>query len=214
MKPISFISEHTAEYALVGDITQCLMQRFSSVIPVYFWATREGSRVGCEYMQGRPVKIVAAYARRPKVQEPGQDWLLVKINSQLFQAAALGQQLGIPVFAGVPVVTSLTSFRLGVPCCWFVLSPKCSSDGDCEFRLSVADRTTERSSGSNIMGPLSQDEIIRVVEDHARAQPWEKASLFIREINRSGTQYLYSRFVPGYRPFFLLIPAERGDCMK
>jgi hypothetical protein len=165
-------------------------------------------------MQGRPVKIIAAYARRPKVKEPGQGWLLVKINSQLFQAAAFGQRFGIPVFAGVPLVTSLSSFRLGVPCCWFGLSPKCPSEPDREFRLSLADPTAQRSSGSNIIGPLCQDEIIRVVEDHARAQSWEDASLFIREINRSTAQFLPPAFLAGYRPFLLVIPLERHDGIK
>lgn len=96
MKETSFMSEHTAEYALVPDLAAKLSDRFASIAPVYFWGTREGGRVGRESVSGRASRVVAAFARRPKILHPGDESILVKINDVLFAAARAGAEVGIP----------------------------------------------------------------------------------------------------------------------
>ena len=58
MKAISFMSENTAAYALVPDIVAHLSEHFTHVIPVYFWSTREGSRLGIESMVNQTVRVI------------------------------------------------------------------------------------------------------------------------------------------------------------
>ena len=41
----SFISEHTAEYVLIPQLTDILKQKFEVVIPIYPWMTREGNNL-------------------------------------------------------------------------------------------------------------------------------------------------------------------------
>lgn len=67
MKATSFMSEHTAEYALVPDLVAHLGKHFSNIVPVYFWTTREGAHVGRESIGKHTVRVVAAFARRSKV---------------------------------------------------------------------------------------------------------------------------------------------------
>lgn len=69
--PAGFMSERTAEYVLVPDIMHRLRQEFSSIVPFYYWASREGS-VKVAHSYSGHVRVVAAYARRPKIDQVGQ----------------------------------------------------------------------------------------------------------------------------------------------
>jgi hypothetical protein len=116
MKATSFMSERTAGYALVPDLISHMSERFSHVFPVYFWSTREGARVGRESMEHHRVRVVGAYARRPKVIHPGDDKILVKVNDLLFSAAIEGTAFGIPIFAARRPVF-LVSSRIQLTSC-------------------------------------------------------------------------------------------------
>jgi len=41
--PKSFINERSAEYILVPNLKSILLEKFSTVTPLFPWATREGS---------------------------------------------------------------------------------------------------------------------------------------------------------------------------
>ena len=66
-RAISFMCEHTAEYALVWDLASAFGHFAGTVVPFYFWSSREGASMSLACSDARPVRVVAAYARRPKV---------------------------------------------------------------------------------------------------------------------------------------------------
>ena len=66
----SFISEHTSEYILVPNIVRRLTQKFNQVIPVFLWLTREGNTTALEMMDGKQIRLLTAFPRRPKVLSP------------------------------------------------------------------------------------------------------------------------------------------------
>ena len=210
MKATSFMSENTAAYALVPDLIAHIRERFPHVVPVYFWSTREGARVGFESMGSHPVRVMAAYARRPKVLHPGDDRILVKINSLLFGGARAGAEFGIPVLAGVPLVNSLSDFSLGVPCSWFHLAPTSQGVADSEFLLSVSEQSPMSTSQEGISGPLTPKDIVEIAESQCHQLDWMDAAEGMRCVKRAEGAYA-GPFGAGYRPFFLVMPSSHGD---
>lgn len=210
MKATSFMSESTAAYALVPDLVAHLGEQFPHVIPVYFWSTREGARVGLESMGNRTVRVVGAYARRPKVIHPGDDRILVKVNDLLFSAAREGAGFGIPIFAGVPLVNSLSDFSLGVRCSWFHLASTAQAAADSEFLLPISEQSPMPTLRDGISGPLTPTEIVEIAESQCRELHWMEAAEGMRCVKRPEGRYT-GPFGGGYRPFFLVMPSNHGD---
>ncbi|NQT93803.1 MAG: hypothetical protein HQ559_13675 [Lentisphaerae bacterium] len=206
MSPTSFMSEHTAEYALVPDLVAQLAERFPTIIPLYFWATREGSRVGRESLIDAPVRVVAAFARRPKVFDPGDERILVKINDVLFAAAQAGEQVGIPVLAGVPLVNSLVEFSTGVRCAWFHIAATPSSAWEAEFWIPVSgeEGINHLELPQGVAGPLTGADVVDAVDSQCRDLCWEEALYAMRHVKSAGG-YQHPLFGGGYRPFFLMM---------
>ena len=95
----SFISEHTAEYILIPQIVHELEKNFDKVIPLYFWATREGGIMARESLHPYQYKVIAVYPRRPKIDEVGAEANLIRLNDLLFDRAKTFGEKGIPVIA-------------------------------------------------------------------------------------------------------------------
>lgn len=209
MKAISFMSEHTAEYALVPHLVAQLEGSFRTIIPLYYWATREGSRVGRDSLIEVPVRVVAVFARRPKVFCPGDEKILVKINDTLFAAAQAGGQVGIPVLAGVPLVNSLAHFSTGVPCSWFHIGNAPPSGWDVEFwmPLSEAEACNHLELPQGVAGPLIGAQVGETVDSQCSELHWEEALDAMRHVKSAGG-YQHPIFGGGYRPFFLVMARD------
>jgi hypothetical protein len=211
MKATSFMSEHTAEYALVPDLVAQLGDRFPKIVPVYFWATREGGRVGRESISDHAVRVVAAFARRPKVLGPGDERILVKINDILFAAAEAGGEVGIPVVAGVPLVNTLADFSTGVPCSWFHVSATSHHPtADQEFLLALSEQPCRPALPQGVAGPLTQAELVDVAESCCHELDWMRAVDGMRHVKSAGG-FQHPIFGGVYRPFFLVISSNDGD---
>jgi len=182
-----------------------MRERYPRSIPIYFWAGREGSRIAEESMMSHRVRIVAAYARRPKVFNTDQLSILVKINAQLFAGAVKGKEYGIPVLAGVPLVTSLSDFSIGVPCSWFHLKPGSLKQNDFEFLIPISGQVHIQNFEPLISGPLARIQINDLIESETREMSWSKAIEGIRAIRASGHIFVSPFFIAGYRPFFMVV---------
>jgi hypothetical protein len=202
----AFLSEHTAEYVLVPSIVSILSRQFTKVIPLYFWSTREGSKVsrGCDLSQ--PMRLINVFARRPKVETPHQPTMEVKFNSTLFDAASHSIDAGIPVFAGVPLVSSLMKFNLDTHCAWFSISG--ADSPDVYYQLTLEGEVDWKSDQcSAVTGPLHENEIIEVTLEYSREMFWSEAIENLRLIRRVARQAdgYRSMFGGGYHPFSVLL---------
>jgi hypothetical protein len=207
MNPTSFISEHTAEYPLMHSLVGILSRQFSTIIPIYFWATREGSRIAAEGIGRQPVCVVTAYPRRPKIVNPEDSILLMKINAELLHAGSAGLDVGIPVFAGVPLASGLLQFSIDTPCSWFHQEGSSAEDHDLHILVSLTGETHEPSSSRpGVIGPLTTEGLLRVVQSAARKMSWDVAVESIRRIRSSGEIGTRGFFFSGYRPFYLVMP--------
>jgi hypothetical protein len=59
---------------------------------------------------------------------------------------------------------------------------------------------------SGVIGPLTADEILNVVQQHARRMCWDEALDCMRRIRSSGEMGMRAFFFSGYRPFYLILP--------
>lgn len=201
-RPISFINEHTAEYVLVPAMAKILDGVFERIIPFYFWSTREGSSVSLINIQ---IRLIAVFPRRPKVIYPGQDWVLVKFNDILFQTALVSKDKGIPVFSGVPLVSSMENMSLDAQCAWFFLPPQTKriSDAHCKIKLGNLETRFDGCS-NNVEGPLSDEQIIRYIFENSKPMTWEKGVENIREVrSKTGETRGFFGFLGNYKPFYM-----------
>lgn len=203
---ISFMSEHTAEYALVNDIVSRLSSAFPETVPMYLWLNREGNSMGQRTLKGRAVKLTAVFARRPKVTSPGDDHILVKFNSSILHHAFLARSFGIPVLAGVPLISDLSRFSIKAKCAWFILDGSRTDKGDLEILLSSGGEVTNHFGPLNVMrGPSSTSEIIREINGLAIEGSWNSWLAVIREIRSQLREQHYFGFLQTYKPFYLVM---------
>jgi hypothetical protein len=132
----SFLSEHSVEYALVPNLVGHLTVKFRSVIPIFFWSTREGNATARSSFHDVPVRILSVFARRPKISASHPNLIFMKINTQLLVYATKSAQHGIPTLTGIPLADSLQAFGLHSPCCWYKLNRGAGDIGDQSVKVS------------------------------------------------------------------------------
>lgn len=209
MKATSFVNERSVEYVLVNCLVAILAQEHRTLIPIFFWKTREGSKIAAQGMLGQHVRLLTVFARRPKVLAPCAKTVLMKVNSTLFDAAATASTYGCPVLSGVPLTSSLLTFTIDVPCSWFRLKPAhFDKNADAEVVELLMDGTVASDLVTSLEGPLDTREILRIARTDATTLSWDEAVEAMTSIRRSSTpnrRWLFGG--TAYRPFFLLIPS-------
>ncbi len=207
MEATSFVNERSVEYVLVNHLVAVLTQEHRTLIPIFFWKTREGSRIATQGMLGQHVRLLTVFARRPKVLQPFAQTVFMKVNSELLDAAVAASTYGSPVLAGIPRTSSLLNFTVNVPCSWFLLHPgHRGAIADVEVSVPV-DGSAAAGVGAPVEGPLGTGEILRITGT-ATSISWDEAVEAMTAIRKSSSPGGYWRFGgTGYRPFFVLIPS-------
>ena len=208
--PIGFLSEHSVEFVLVPQLISILSKTYSNIVPFYFWAAHEGNSVSHSCDTGEYIRLIAVYPRRPKVSHPHDSEILIKFNAALFEKAREYEQSGIPVFAGVPRVSSIMDFRLNTPCSWFEIL---GAEGPTDIEGTISLESEERWAIPNndvIRGPLSKEQLVNSVKSRSALMRWDEAIRHIREVRKTKnythffTDLFGGRF-GGYKPFYLML---------
>lgn len=190
----AFLSEHSAEYILVSRLVAIMARHFSKVIPIYFLSNREGSTISRKSNSSQAVRVLSMFARRPKIETPGQPNIEVKFNESLFDISQLSAPLGIPTFAGVPLVSSIMDFGFDSNCALFELS---GSSGDVHYTISLDGTVLSFPHQSSVIeGPLEEDDLVKRVLRKSRYLNWDEAIENLRTIRRGAHPYeesLYGR---------------------
>jgi hypothetical protein len=197
----SFISEHTAELILVPELIHNLATKFSKITPLYYWASREGGRMSQMSFQGKLIKILALYPRRPKTTFPGSSVIQVKFNNLLFDRAKYFRANGIPVIAGVPLASKLEDIFVGVDCLWFDLD-----NAETEEIIEI-DIATKSILSINVR-IASLENIGRMI-DAAAVFTWVDAIEKIKQIVKINVENSFSRMLGDlYKPIYMLVHVE------
>jgi hypothetical protein len=210
MKPKAFVCERTAEYLLVPRLVSMLSAVVPNVVPFYFWSSREGSPVSRDCDSGVGVRLVSVFARRPKIMRGARDRIVMKINRELLEAANVAVRSGIPMFAGVPLVSSIFGFTLGARCGWFELTESDDAPSDAEIVIRLDGAVLERSRGTEaVIGPLRDEEVIDRIQQGARTMTWTEGIEHLRAIRPSrSTDGGFFAALGTYRPFYLMLLPE------
>lgn len=187
MEATSFVNERSVEYVLVNHLVAVLSQEHRTLIPIFFWKTREGSRIATQGMLGQHVRLLTVFARRPKMLQPFAQTVLMKVNSALFDAAEAASIYGSPVLAGIPRTSSLLNFTVGLPCSWFRLHPgHRGAIADVEVSVSV-DGSVATGVVAPVEGPLDTREILRIAGADASSMSWDVAVEAMTAIRQSSS---------------------------
>lgn len=208
-KPGSFMNERTAEYVLVSDLIGRLRNTFWHLTPLFFWASREGGRRARESYTGE-VRILGAFARRPKVIVPGAPEIEVKFNEVLFRYARALNEAGIPVVAGAPCISRLSDLAVDVPCTWFQIHALPFFENDAHARVPLTNPSDAwiTPSDAAVSGPLSSSDIVALLQ-HAKLHSWPEGLAVMHSVRREAaapdTDW-WPWFGPNaqYRPFYLV----------
>ncbi len=203
--PTSFICEHSAEFVLVPEFARILSRDQRHVTPIYFWSSREGCRISRECDRGEPIRVVAMYARRPKISDPGQDQILVKFNRELFLHARRLRDVDIPVFAGVPRVSTIMDLCIGAPCSWFEINGDDSAPEGEECTLDVQSGAVTSSSSQRSWVPATEEHIDRIVASSTCQMPWSDAIERIRFSRAPQDSLGWSSRLGSYKPVYFCV---------
>lgn len=208
MKPKSFVNERSVEYILASNLADELSAEYGTVVPIFFWKTREGSKAAAEGMIGRGVRLLTVFARRPKIFHPDDLAVIMKVNRMLFRAADASYEVGSPVFVGIPLASSLLQLTMQAHCLWFRLPLTNGVVGDMEFTIPV-DGSLATGSVPPLEGPLDTLEIFEAARA-GRAMLWHDVVVAMGNIRDSSSNSGHWLLGGGgcYRPFFILLGTD------
>ena len=124
----------------------------------------------------------------------------MKVNAELFRSAAEFRRVGVPVLAGFPLVTTVFDFSDDVEFRWFTLRGD-ENEGDIE----VETRAITNQSGSPLLqGPLSDQDICRLVTQESEPMPWNMTIEYINHVRRQEADNGLWALGRGYKPVYFL----------
>jgi len=200
----SFFSERTAEYLLVWQLKACLEIGSRTVIPIFFWKTREGNRTSSKLHAGATVRIVALFARRPKITDKA-NLVAGKLNAELFRFTEVASSFGIYTIAGFPAVGRIFDLYLNPSTIWLSLDYP-ENSGDIEFFVDIS-RENKKAFNDDLglLHMLSSSTIVHESDKVCRAYSWGDAMNVLGMLQREINSYYNFPFGGGYKPVFLLI---------
>lgn len=194
------VSERTVELTIVPDLVCGLKPMYPKVTPLYYWASREGGRISRQSFSNASLRILALYARRPKVEYAGCGIIQIKINQLLIERAHYLKSVGIPAIAGFPLADKVEGLLSGVQCKWIdIFSLKAEET----FKIELSKGRILSSSISE----LSIGDVGRLI-DNSGVFSWTEAIETIDIMRRTATSEMrYFPFASGdlYKPVYLLM---------
>ncbi|HEV7643881.1 MAG TPA: hypothetical protein VGO50_08085 [Pyrinomonadaceae bacterium] len=200
----NFMSEHSAEYVLVPDLVKRFESLTSEIIPMFFWSTREGNSTSRGMMARSSVKIISAFARRPKLSPVKDHKISFKINEELINYSHMNKEFGISVLAGVPLAQSLFDIRLNTPCCWY----KIDGFTECMIDIDMQGNAISSNPTQAFLPIRLTDQQLCDMVSSSKQMSWVEAVEIIRHIKRAYRAHRggYFSFFGIYQPFHLIFP--------
>ncbi|MDO9504251.1 hypothetical protein [Hydrogenophaga sp.] len=200
----SFFSERTAEYSILPVVVSYLQRRFGAAVPMYYWASREGNSVAREVHDGRHVRMLALFARRPK--SVTKRTMSGKLNAELFEFADRAERHGVPTVAGFPVVRDLFELGEDFQTFWFPLTRSPAQEVFFQVDLTRPNPTPMSQNGR----PIRTVELCDLGDtvSSAAVLSWKAAMAAISDA-RTSPRMGGAAFWGGspYNPVYVLVPA-------
>ncbi|WP_155625912.1 hypothetical protein [Burkholderia vietnamiensis] len=211
---VSFLSEHSVEYAIVPRAVSVLKGAFDNVVPLYFWKTREGNGLSAALNADVTVRVLALFPRRPKLADLDDSApLFGKINSEIFEFSAVASKFGIPVAVGLPLVRNIQQLGRNPRIAWIQIV---SGNVDAQLESDVHLMFSEKEGLAALDGLLPESlsmmeelDLPRIISSNSVRLTWHEAAEAMSELRATSEGYRYAlRFLGGgaqYRPVYLMV---------
>jgi hypothetical protein len=189
----SFLNEHSIELLMIPKLINQLSNQFKKITPVYFWGNREGSTLGKKNLKDIPLRVIAMYARRPKIVRHDSSRITIKINQELILKSRILSKHYIPSLAGIPLINTLSDFNTAAEFLWFNVN---AFEGETIIPIPLKNKAENR-----VFGTLNNEELMKFINENTGVIYWEEATAVFAEINRTFNLGKYL----AYKPIYLLL---------
>lgn len=198
----SFASEHTVEYYLVPYFRKLLESHFDKVVPFFYWSSREGNSRSRNSDFGKSIRLCAMFPRRPKLNNSSN--VVMKVNEEVFSMAFDLQEVGIPVFLGIPIVHSIFEFSDDFEFRWYSINRASPSQSDYEIECEEPNTSTNHES---ILTLCTEMDICKSIENKSHLVNWKEALEKLRQVQFGGINGRghRSRFGSVYKPSYFMV---------
>jgi hypothetical protein len=118
---------------------------------------------------GRQLHLIAVYPRRPKLSV-NNEISIMKVNAELFDAAAAFRHVGVSVFVAFPHIASIFDFTEEVDFSWFTFNAnETERDVEVEFKSGISIPPVS----DLLRGPHNDADVCRIVREQSCPQLWD-----------------------------------------
>ena len=199
---LSFISEHSLEYIVVPSICEILRANYKRIVPIYYWATREGNTLSSELHDSLRVRILSVFPRRPKIESIYSDVIHGKINDSLLQFAKVAKSFGIPTIFCMPIIKSFLDISNDCKCLYFNVSRY--EEGDIHFRVKNGVDGVEIDSEHKASITMLDSSAILTIMAEGKMLNWTEANLHLRQLRNVNVEHSFF-WMSQYRPVYILL---------
>jgi hypothetical protein len=199
---ISFISEHSLEYIVVPSICKILRAKYKRIIPIYYWATREGNTLSSKLHSNLRVWILSVFPRRPKIDSNHSDVIYGKLNNSILHFAEVAKSIGIPTIFCMPIVKSFLDISDDSKCLYLDVSKY--NEGDIHFRVNnnvdVISIDSEQKANLTI---LDSSAILKI-QAGGKMMNWDEANLNMNQLRNVNDKYPHF-WMSQYKPVYFIL---------
>ena len=186
----SYICEHSAEFSLVPALKSILHREYDFVTPVFPWLNREGGNLSMALHRDDSFRLLALFARRPKLNDADSRSLYMTINSELEAFAELSEENGIPVIAGCPRASNFWELGNAEGFIWFRLGCRTFD----QYLISIDDLGRRFSSSL-----LDKSGVLKLVRESGSVQNIHGFRDFLYESRQTfSTGFFGAQYKPVY----------------
>ncbi|MEM0672145.1 hypothetical protein AAHA48_03005 [Dickeya oryzae] len=205
----SFFSERTAEYSLIPEVMKVLGERFPFVAPIYFWKSREGNSISRVQNIHKRVRIMAMFARRPKIEKL-ENYVSGRINSSVLNYARHAKEYGVATIAGFIAVDSFFDISSKNRFVWFDLCNVAESTSDYDFLCKLNPCEVVRGAGDFREVRVINIEILTaIINKDCQSMEWDSGMEIIYKLNQltspSNNSFFGRLWGGGYKPVLFLV---------
>jgi hypothetical protein len=198
----SFISEHSLEYIIVPNICNIISAKYKRIIPIYYWATREGNRMSDALHCNLRVRILSIFPRRPKIENVDSDYIHGKLNKSILRYAEVANSIGIPTIFCMPLVKSFIDISNECECLY--LDCLKFNDVDLHFRVNYRDKAFNiESEYKSYLTILDETKILEKMAS-GTIMNWNDANQNMKQLRHVNEEYSLF-WMSQYKPIYFLV---------
>lgn len=193
----SFISENSLSLTVSENLKNILLKKYSSVVPLMPWLTREGSSISKLLHKNDLFKVVGCYPRRPKINELKE--YNFKVGKKIIESSEFSENNGLPIILSMPVIQNFWELSEEP----FIIYSKIDYEISGDYFITLnCDRSFIQENQNRLS--LKSDDIFDIIDDKSDVFNVESLFRLYREINNINNPSRFG-YYSVYKPLLFLI---------